>query len=242
MTQPKLATPVMKNCTTQVRRGSKVEDCGNRIQSGRCSKKGQHLHPFVTGYCNSGWHEGFKIDKPTCKFWVTCPCECHARISLMAELTNTDRAMVDNSTYVPDREAFVRVSLAESVQASLLSKPNVTLKESPAPGIVPIVLEKKFDPTATGRAAKGELESWVRQITDIWAVEGGTNCTPTYVSEAIGKSRGINPPSSGAVHAVFMRWEQIGFAVIERKPTRFSGYTPEGIQSGLEVMKARAKR
>jgi hypothetical protein len=40
---------------------------------------------------------------------------------------------------------------------------------------------------------------------------------------------------------VFKRWERIGFAVIDRKPTRFSRYTEDGVKLGLEVLKLKAK-
>lgn len=244
MTQPKLANPTVapKVCPTLVRKGGTVQKCGTTLRAGRCSNRENHLLPFESGFCNSGWHEGHKINKPTCKFWVTCPCECHTVLSKMAEMAGTERSLVDNSTFQVDRGAFVRVSLTEATTASLEARKDIVRRESPAPGIVPVVHEKTFAATPSGRAGRGELESWVAQVTGIWAVEGGPNCTPQYVSESIARTRGITPPSSGAVDAVFKRWQKIGFATIETKPTRFTGYTPEGIEHGLEVMKAKARR
>lgn len=241
MTQPKLAKPVIKNCTEKVRRGAQVQTCGTLLKTGRCQQRDEHLLPFLTGFCDSGWHEGHKVDKPTCKFWVTCPCECHAQLSIMMEMTGQERTLVDNSTFRP-KDTFVRVSLTEAVQTSLAANPKVSIAPSPAPGIVPQVVTKEFAPTPSGRAGRGQLESWVRQVTDEWAVEGGPNCTPSFVSERIARRHGISPPSSGAVDAVFKRWTKIGFAVIETKPTRFARYTEDGVNLGLEVLKARAAR
>lgn len=243
MTQPKLATPVvLRNCAVEVRRGSKIEKCGHTLKSAKCSKRDEHLLPFVTGFCNSGWHEGHKVNKPTCRFWLTCPCECHTTISLMAEMTDTPRNLIDNSTYAPNRDAFVRVSLTESVEAAIIAKRGAVKVESPAPGIVPAQLAREFDPTPTGRAGRGQLESWVQKVTDIWAVEGGKPCTPGYVSSEIARMQGISPPSTGAVDAVFKRWVGYGFAVIGTKPTRFERYTEDGVKFGLDVMKAKSKR
>jgi hypothetical protein len=99
-----------------------------------------------------------------------------------------------------------------------------------------------FTPTPTGRAARGELEAWVKEQTDIWAVEEYTfPCTPQWVAEEIGYDKGITAPSVGAVDAVFKRWEALGFATIERKPTRFTKYTEDGLKLGLEGLKRRAK-
>ena len=41
---------------------------------------------------------------------------------------------------------------------------------------------------------------------------------------------------------MFDRWVKLGFAVIEKKPTRFVRYTDEGIKFGLDRMKERSKR
>jgi hypothetical protein len=157
----------------------------------------------------------------------------------MMDLTGQDRMLVDNSTYV-STGSFVRVSLTEAIRVSV--SVNATTRPSRAPEIVPATIVKNFAPTPTGRAGRGELESWVHEVTDIWAVEGGRDCTPAYVSEEIARTKGVKAPSTGAVDAVFKRWFGYGFALIGSKPTRFLAYTPKGVELGLEVMKVQAKR
>jgi hypothetical protein len=100
-----------------------------------------------------------------------------------------------------------------------------------------------FGPTPTGRAAKGELEAWVDEQCRIWIIDKpGVPCTPAFLSEQIAKDQAINPPSVGAISACFERWMKLGYAVIEKKPTRFVKYTDEGVRLGLERMKHNAKQ
>jgi hypothetical protein len=47
--------------------------------------------------------------------------------------------------------------------------------------------------------------------------------------------------SSGAIDSVLKRWERIGFACLRKKPTRFTGFTPEGTV-GLEEFLRKHKR
>ena len=116
------------------------------------------------------------------------------------------------------------------------------VEESPLPDAVPATIVRAFNPTASGRAAPGELELWVKQHCDIWLVEAERfPCTPAYLSEEIGKAQGIKPPSVGAITAVFQRWVKIGFAEIGAKPARFLKYTDDGVKLGLEGCKVRHK-
>jgi hypothetical protein len=115
--------------------------------------------------------------------------------------------------------------------------------ESPAPDIVPPTVARSYAPTATGRAARGELEGWVKEVCDIWLIEGYQMlCTPAWISEEIASAQGIKAPSVGAISAVFERWVKLGFAVVQKKPTRFIAYTEEGKRVGLEGLKIRAKQ
>jgi len=237
---------ILKVCTANVRKPL-IEPCGETLRKTEgtmvCPNRAMHLLPFVTGFCNSGWHEGHKIPKPTCRFWQTCPCDCHTMLSRMASMALIERVVVDNSTYVPDRGGFVRVSLTESLAERITTQPNVRVVASQAPGIVPDTIERQFNQTSSGRAARGQLEEWVLAVTSLWATEMPENCTPQYVSREINRMYGLGKsPSTGAIDAVFRRWEKIGFAIIGNKPARFIRYTPAGIKDGLEVLKAKAKR
>lgn len=252
MALPKMREKVQpKVCTSKVRNNSEVKACRKSYTSYLCPDRANHLLPMVTGFCNSGWHEGTKPRSPsgkaapTCKEYVRCPCDCHTQLWRMFELSQSERVLVDNSDYLPD-SSFVRVALAPVSSVSVAFIPGVSnlpaVPESPAPGIVPASVPRTFAPTPTGRTARGELESWVREITDIWAVERDVNCTPLYVAREIGRVKGVREPSDGAVNAVFVRWEKLGFATFAKKPVRFTGYTEKGIELGLERMKAIAKR
>jgi hypothetical protein len=170
----------------------------------------------------------------------------------MFEMTGTPRILIENPEYKPVKSPFWMPSLEDRVlmaaaaaAVSFNSKePSTPVTiESPAPGVVPGTVARSFAPTATGRAARGELESWVRAVTDEWLVENyDFPCTPAWIGEQIAQKQGIvKPPSSGAIDAVLNRWVEIGFAVKEKKPTRFLRYTEEGVEHGLEAMKLKAK-
>lgn len=251
-------------CTSKIRKIAEVEVCNVKLKNHPlggdiCPNKENHLYPLLTGFCHSGWHEGVKAvtasgaPAPTCKFYINCPCECHARLNRMYQISGQERILVDNSDWKPES-----ISLPAHV-TSIVTVPSVApttdappAREEPAAAVLPAPIARSFEPTPTGRTARGELESWVKVETDAWAADVIAsaehpeivvrNCTPRFVAEEIARSKGIKAPSEGAVNAVFMRWEKIGFARIERKPTRFTGYTPDGIRLGLEAMKSRAKK
>lgn len=215
------------------------------------------MMPMKTGFCADGRHEGGRYvsksgkNQPTCKNWLECPCDCHIQYDKMFAMAEMERQVVDNSGYVVDRGGFVMPTAEERIAMHALSKahdatvPRVV--ESAAPGMAPASIVRSYAPTMSGRAAAGQLEFWVKEQCDVWLVESSEEdvfykCTPAYLAEQIAKSQGIKPPSVGAISAVFDRWVKIGFAVCEKKPTRFLKYTPAGVEYGLEEMKARSKR
>lgn len=239
-------------CKSKVRRGSKIEPCNKkRLKAIKvCPEKDMHLLPFKTGFCSNGWCEGTKATDwkgkpvPTCEHFVTCPCKCHSDLGKLFEMSGQERILVNSSAYTPpEREYWLPSDEPLSTLSSDDGNTGPTIIESPAPDRVPATVARDFTPTPTGRAARGELESWVKRQCDIWLVdEPGYECTPAYLAEQIARDYGITPPSVGAISAVFNRWVDLGFARVEKKPTRFVGYTPEGIKKGLEVMKNEAKR
>lgn len=165
----------------------------------------------------------------------------------MFAMADMERQVVDNSGYSPEHGGFWLPTLEERAQLAALSSSRSPvaprIEESPAPDMVPATIVRAFVPTASGRAAPGELELWVKQQCDIWLVEQERfPCTPAYLAEAIGKDQGIKPPSVGAITAVFNRWEKLGFAVIASKPARFVKYTDDGVRLGLEGCKMRYKQ
>lgn len=200
---------------------------------------------YRTGLCAIGACEGknpknFRGEPlPTCQAWDTCSCGCHEEFDKLFELSDMDRTAVNNSSYAPPERTFWMPSIEDRVvmRESSTNGPATapTRIESPVPDTVPATLVRAYAPTPSGRSARGELESWVKETCDVWLVEKvATPCTPTWISVEIGRSQGIKDPSVGAIAAVFDRWTRIGFALVEKKPTRFVKYTEEGIRLTLQ--------
>lgn len=230
-----------------------VETCKTPLAKGQtCPNRHEHLLKYKTGFCQNGDHEGSARKSPTgkpkktCDWWKRCPCDCHIQFDRMFAMSGMPRQVVDNSGYSPDHGGFWMPSLEERARMAALSKTTgpvaPRIEESPLPDAVPATIVRVFTPTASGRAAPGELELWVKQHCDIWLVEAERfPCTPAYLSEEIGRAQGIKPPSVGAITAVFQRWVKIGFAEIGAKPARFIKYTDDGVRLGLEGCKTRHK-
>lgn len=160
----------------------------------------------------------------------------------MFEQTGMDRIAVDNSGYVPDHSQLVLPDRAEVVNEQLAADETVIIVEAEDPIYTPKMVIRTFAETPSGRAARGELEQHVNQVCAAWAIDRQPSlCTTGYVSGEIAKTFGIKAPSIGAIGAVFDRWAAIGYAMFERKPVRFSGFSPEGLEIGLEGCRARHK-
>lgn len=242
-----------KPCKAMVKDDTgKASECAT-MAYGECPNRRAHVQKLKTGFCAIGACEGERklgatgaVLKP-CADWRHCPCECHKKIDSLFSMMGMRREYKDMSGYVPPENTFKMPSLEERAAWMAAQKAGVQdvkeiIRESPLPDVIPATIVREFNPTPTGRAARGELEAWVREICDEFLVEKyGEFCTPALVAEMVGKAKGINPPSSGAVDAVFKRWEAIGFAEIARKPTRFIAYTADGAKHGLEALKLRAR-
>lgn len=239
-----------KTCKSKVRQGSKWVTCLTEYTGTFCSNKDLHILPMKTGFCSNGWCEGTKPKDwrgrpvPTCEFYLTCPCKCHDQLNKLYELSEMERMPVDNPEYVPPHRTYWMPSDEPLAPlSSNVERAAAVVVESPAPDLVPATLRRSYEPTATGRAARGQLEAWVKNQCDIWLVEQyDFLCTPAWISEEIAKAEAINPPSVGAIGAVFDRWVKLGFAEVEKKPVRFIKYTEQGIKLGLEGLKLKAKR
>jgi hypothetical protein len=257
MAKPKAKVELV-TCKVMVRTVEGIrEACDLTYAKGKsCPEPGDHLNALKSGFCSNGWCEGVAAKTwrgnpaPTCKFWENCPCFCHDMISRMFAESGMERILVEKSAYQVDDGGFKHPTeaeralwAAEKAARSRATTPDApTVIESPAPGIVPAIAARTFDPTATGRAARGELEQWVLEVTNVYAVDKEPEpCTPQAIAIEIGRRQGISPPSSGAVNAVLNRWLEYKFAIVERKPTRFIGYTSAGINKGLDLLKEEYK-
>lgn len=254
-TPTKAAAPQQPRVCSRLIKNDKLElvKCGRRFVKGLCGNEAIHVSKYKTGFCEKGWCEGKNPTTfsgnpaPTCKMWQTCGCDCHRTYDQMFAMSGLPREVVYNSHWHPPKGEFWMPSPEEKMAALASSRPGVAdgpkLVESPLPNAVPATLRRSYGATATGRAARGELEAWVEEQCSIWVVEAdGSLCTPAYLAEEIGRTQGIKPPSVGAISAVFDRWVRIGFAEIAKKPTRFERYTEEGVRLGLEGCKDKAKR
>lgn len=206
---------------------------------------------LVTGKCAAGWHEGNRAKTfrgepaPTCVRWLTCPCECHARVTKMFEIAEQPRVLMENPDYVHPEPQFympkfgIDYGVQEYFDTESISNPDANKEEGApiAPRRAPA-----FAPTASGFLAKGELEAYVLEVVTEWLIDHDQLCTCAFVSQEVGRVQKINNPSVGAVNAVFDRWVKIGYAQpLERKPIRFVGLTDEGKSLGLAALKNRAK-
>jgi hypothetical protein len=220
---------------------------------------------YRSGFCSTGLHEGTKPKSPNgvpnkvCIHWEACGCQCHVEITKMFDLTGLPRLPQQNPEYKPDHGDFVMPSVEERVISAIATKPLERLEsptgtprpvtlERDAAGILPPMVTRSFAPTVSGRAARGELEAWVRQACNLYAVESELDpdfkviCTPPWISKEIEREHGVKAPSTGAIASVLDRWVKIGYAVTGTKPTRFIRYTEDGIKKGLEVMKLESKQ
>lgn len=255
MTTPATKAPAQPRVCKRLIKDDKLQKvpCNRRFRDGRCGNEAKHISKYMTGYCEKKWCEGSNPKTfagnpaPTCKSWQTCGCTCHDLYDMMFAASDMPREVVNNSEYRPPKGEFFMPTPEERVALhgiSIGTPANAPrYVESPLPDAVPATIERTFAPTATGRAARGELEAWVKEQCDIWIVEKEEfPCNPQYLSDEIGRVKGIKPPSVGAISAVFERWTKIGFAVIGKKPTRFIEYTEQGVRLGLDGCKEKAKR
>lgn len=242
----KLCRKAVKDAT------GKAAPCDTKLPKGQpeCRNKANHVRALKNGFCGNGMCEGKKVLGPggkplkTCADWQHCPCDCHKEFDKLFSMMEMPRLYQDMSGYDRPHNPYKMPTLEERVALHAAARAGMEVEavviESPMPEVIPVTLKKSFNVTPTGRAARGQLESWVRAYCDEFLVEAYPHpCTPKHVAEAIGKEQGIAPPSQGAVNAVFERWASIGFAVVEKKPTRFTRYTEDGIALGLEAMKLR---
>lgn len=210
----------------------------------------------MTGYCGTGAHEGTKpkslAGKPrkTCTSVDICKCECHADISKMYEMTGKERVVKPNPDYEPYVIDFWMPMVGDQespLDAAVLSAGTLTaprMERAPTTATAPVrgIAEgaRAYAATASGRRAKGLLEDEVRHVCNLYMkgeVEGPM--TPQQVARLIDEAE---PPSVGAISAVFKRWVDVGFAETDVKPARFVCYTVAGMKYGLEKLKADAKR
>lgn len=210
---------------------------------------------FVSGYCNEysqqPAHEGNKpktaSGKPrkTCPMWTTCPCECHWNVDqLFIMVGKTREEEIPNPEYATPASDFVMPAYPSPVSDDD-ALPGNGVNGSPdtehpvnVPRIAaPAPLAQRRTPT--GRAARGGLEAqvWDAVTTYLKTPSDEEPITPKLVADLIAYKYSIPTPSSGAVNAVWDRWEKMGYAKQAKKPNRFLEFTGEGTWDELQRIK-----
>ena len=94
------------------------------------------------------------------------------------------------------------------------------------------------------RRPKGWLANDVRIVCDKLvrgeiSLPDGTKPTPHHVARLVQKLDSLEKaPSTGAVNAVFQRWEEYGYATFSSEPRAFVDFTDEGRTVGLSGLLA----
>jgi hypothetical protein len=228
---------------------------------------------LISGFCANGHHEGTKpkskktgLPFPICTCWTTCTCDCHEKVTAMYESLGLPReeamqnpeysewARAERSRFVMPDPVYARIPVHSNIDGVMVHPSN----EDPHTGqqdsvlgtladAAPMPVAPSFGPTPTGRRARGQLEADVLKVCQEFSdgVYEWELCTPKLVSETIGKMYAVEPPSTGAIDAVWNRWEALEFAKRDRKPSHFVGFIGESsfiyLQS-LKVQKKRAKK
>jgi len=204
-----------------------------------------------SGWCMSGFCEGTKpVSKDgrgirTCAEIEKCACQCHRQIDEMFEAAGMERVLVENPKYFTKPRTYWMPGDPDPNADSMDSPPlPVGLTESDAGPSLVARDRPSVTRTATGRKQKGTLENEVRYVCEqyIQDVFEWDICTPKLVSEEIGRMNAAEPPSTGAVQAVWDRWEKLGFAKQARKPVRFEGFAGESSQDALDIMKRTTRK
>jgi len=248
-----VAAVAEKVCKAKVKNeyGEQVP-CGTKLK-GECRNRKNHVGKYKTGFCSNGFCEGKSVKSTLtgkamkhCADWRTCGCTCHVEIDKLFIMTRNPRTFKDMSGYEPPISHYQMPTLEERAAMHAAQKngaKEVEVIESPNPDLIPVTIKREFNETNTGRQGRGQLEYRVKEFCDAHLLaKSSADCTPKHVAQGIAEKYGIDPPSQGAVDAVFKRWDALGFAMIAKRPTRFIGYTPNGVKMGLDAMKLAAKQ
>lgn len=194
---------------------------------------------MLSGFCGNAHCEGTKPRSPsglavkTCPLYLTCPCKCHAEIDEMFRIAEEDRILIENPEYVPPDNGVLRKMLEEIRQEAAQLRRIESNGESSLPNVLDpdindeeILSGKAFRPTISGIRARGQLEYQVfAMCVEAWKEwPEGLPITPKIVAEFISAHENLQPPSTGAIQAVWIRWENMNFASFNKKPVEFTGF------------------
>lgn len=204
---------------------------------------------YTTGFCQVGFHEGTKAKgasgKPvmTCASVDICHCKCHATITAMFEQAGLPRVVQVNPEYQVDRSRYVMpdpVEVEAQRAANRLPSPDAQVKVALPRNPLEVTTAPTYNETPTGKRARGQLEAQVLAVCSAFTrgLIEEEFLTPVVIGNEIDE---VEPPSAGAIGAIFNRWVEIGFAVCEKGPVRFVAFTPDGVIKGLEALRIEHK-
>lgn len=235
------------------------------VAADKADKEGVKLwlkgrNKYVSGFCNDinkqPAHEGTKpksrLGKPmrTCPAWDTCPCQCHYDLDKMFEMVGRTRTEeIPNPEYVTPVSDFIFPTPAMIAADNAAFRPSRapappigegTTTDAPEAAVPPLASVR----TPTGRATRGGLELQV--FVAIRAIEvnltAEEHLTPKMVGAWIADQYTIPTPSSGAIAAVWDRWEKMGVGTQAKKPVRFIEFTPDELTwADIERKKQQAR-
>lgn len=203
---------------------------------------------YVSGFCSNGHCEGTAPVSPSgkhmkvCVKYELCACACHQKFNRMYEMAGEPRRVHQNPNYVPfvgpDLSMYFGRDMPGASLAGGQTSRGAEKRSETAPGLLESA--RTFTETPSGYRQRGQLETEVQQICNRAMLgEFDEPCTPQFIANLIDPD---SPPSTGAIGAVFARWERLGYAKINHKPLYFKGLTLEGMRDGLEALKRKTKR
>lgn len=157
----------------------------------------------------------------------------------MYELAGLPRELHNMSDYAPGAD---RLEMPDPLAlAAARAERLAATKSADAPGAV-VAGGHVFTPTETGIRGPGQLEYTVLEELHDWLDPSFEllECTPKQVAALIA-SKDQPEPSTGAIHAVWVRWEKLGFCKFQNRPARFLGFTGENSAAALDALKIKMK-
>lgn len=212
----------------------------------------------ISGFCGIGLHEGTRprniwgTAQKVCTILgldgeARCNCKCHKEIDEMYESAGMPRVPQQNPDWKPPPRQDLSYVWADSLVGPVGNtsgdgeRPAVTHTDAGIAVDAPRYSGDDRAPSGTRR--RGQLEEEVQRIC-VGYLEGEFSTdedgymSTKHIAHLIDPE---DPPSSGAVHSVLLRWEKIGYAVLNRDPMEFALLTPDGMKMGLNALKSKAK-
>lgn len=162
-------------------------------------------------------------------------------------MSDTQTSTIEPTFVAPGEPVATEQPAAPAAPHVEPAEPVAPVVPATEPTVEPTVEPDAADEAKPARAAKTELESEVKKVTDSFVtgeltLGDGEHLTPHRIAKQIKEARGADKsPSTGAVSSVLQRWESYGFATVSEKPKAFLDYTEAGREKGLSAMKAAAR-